>query len=124
MQQLQGGGVALVFGQQLDDHPILIVRRVDRRDLARAIGVIERLLDLLTETPRLVARSRSMRTLTCGFLICRSVVTSCSVGMPRRARSSFAALSYRASMSALCSVNWYWVLVGRPPMRMEAGTCR
>ena len=47
IQQLERGWITLVFRKQLEDHPILIVGRVDRRDLARAVRVVQRLLDLL-----------------------------------------------------------------------------
>ena len=47
VQQLESGGIALVFGQQLDNDPVLVVWRVDGRDLARTVRVVQRLFDLL-----------------------------------------------------------------------------
>ena len=39
--------VLLVLRQQLQHHPVLVVRREDRRDLVGAVGVVQRLFDLL-----------------------------------------------------------------------------
>ena len=47
VQALQRREVALELGQQLEDHPVLVVGGEDGRDLARAVGVVQRLLDLL-----------------------------------------------------------------------------
>src|SRR5206468_12360222 len=37
----------LELGQELEDDPVLVVGSVDRRDLARAVGAVERVLELL-----------------------------------------------------------------------------
>src|SRR5439155_1719281 len=44
VEQGELGGVALVLGIELHDDPVLVRRRVDRRDLARAVGVVQRVL--------------------------------------------------------------------------------
>ena len=59
--------------------------------------------------------------LTCGFLICRSLVTSVSPGTSCSRCSSVAAPWYSASMSELCRVNWYWLFELRPPMLIAGG---
>ena len=43
--------VLLVAGLQLQDHPVLVSRGVDRRDLSGAVGVVERVLDLVRREP-------------------------------------------------------------------------
>jgi hypothetical protein len=58
MEQGQLGRIALVPGIELHDDPVLVRRRVDRRDLARPIAAVERVLDLIGAHPqhrRLVA---------------------------------------------------------------------
>ena len=40
-------GIELVLRQQFQDHPVLVVGRVDGGDLPRAVGVVERVLHLL-----------------------------------------------------------------------------
>ena len=47
VQQGELVGVALVRGVELQDDPVLVRRRVDRGHLARAVGAVERALDLL-----------------------------------------------------------------------------
>src|SRR5262249_47227398 len=47
VQQRQGRRIVLVAGIQLEDHPILVAGRVDRRYLALTVGVVEGVLDLL-----------------------------------------------------------------------------
>ena len=78
VEHAHGREVALVLGQQLHDYPVLVVRGVDRADLPRTVGVVERVLDLITSMPSAAARSAVDRHLDLGFLICRSLVTSAS----------------------------------------------
>ena len=47
MQQRQRREILLKLRQQLHDDPVLVVRRVDGRHLARPVRVVERHLDLL-----------------------------------------------------------------------------
>ena len=47
VEQAHGGEVALVLGQQLHHHPVLVVGRVDGADLPGPVGVVERVLDLV-----------------------------------------------------------------------------
>ena len=47
VEQLDRGGVRLELGRELHDDLVLVGRRVDRRDLARAVGGVERVLDRL-----------------------------------------------------------------------------
>src|SRR6266496_909963 len=46
VEHAEGVGVVLVLRQELHHDPVLVGRRVDRRDLGRPIGVIEGALDL------------------------------------------------------------------------------
>ena len=47
VQQAKRLGVELILGQQLHDHLIVVGGRVDVGHLPRAVGVIERALDLI-----------------------------------------------------------------------------
>ena len=51
VQHAERATVQLVLGQELHHDPVLVVGRVDRRDLPRAVRVVQRGLDLLAETP-------------------------------------------------------------------------
>src|SRR5262249_58765174 len=51
VEQRKLGGIALVRRVELQDDPVLVGRRVDRRDLSRAVGAVERDLDLLGAHP-------------------------------------------------------------------------
>ena len=124
VEQGERGRVPLVLRVQLHDDLVLVVGGVDGGDLPGAVGVVERVLDLL----RRDARGRRpcpgrSSTLTCGFVICRSLVTSCSPGRPRSFASSRGASRYSSSVSGLCRVNWYWLLVSCPPIRMRGRFC-
>ena len=76
VEEPEGGGIHPVLRQEFHDDLILVGGRIDGGDLTGAIGVVERILDLLGVTPRLAARLRSISRFTWGFLICRSLVTS------------------------------------------------
>ena len=106
--------VALVLGQQLHHHPVLVVGRVDGADLARRRRRCRaRSRSGCTSMPSADARSRSIATRTCGFLIWRSLVTSVRPGNlvhPLLQRGG--GLVQRLDVGAL-SVNWYWLFDDR-----------
>ena len=56
VQHAQRAQIALVFRQQLEDHPVFVLRGVDRAHLARTVRVVQRGLDLLRR--ELKARGR------------------------------------------------------------------
>ena len=99
--QLPGRGADVEQPERRRVHPVLrlssmmtwywLVGRIDGGNLAGAIGVVERILDLLGVTPSEAALSRSISTFTCGFLSCRSLVTSWSMGNVRSFASKAAA---------------------------------
>ena len=94
VEQRERRRVGLELGRELHDHLVLVGRRVDRRDLPRAVGGVERVLDLPgVETPSgggLVAVDGDVDL---RVLSCRSLVTSWSPAMPRIFCSS-------------CGANW------------------
>ena len=95
VQQRQRVGVALVLRRDLQDHPVLVARRVDGGDLARTVGVVQRVLDLLggdAERGRLVAVDVDARPAGC--VICRSLVTSMKSGQRAHAAPRGAAPSW------------------------------
>ena len=58
VEQRQRRRIGLELRRELEQHLVLVDRRVDRRDPARAVGVVERVLDLVggdAERRRLVA---------------------------------------------------------------------
>src|SRR5256885_5616715 len=72
-------------------------------------------------TPSAAARSRLISTLACGFEITRSLVTLIRSGSLRSSAESRLALSYSATRSGPWSVNWYRLLVRRPPIWVGGG---
>ena len=55
--------IALVLRQQLHDHPVLVERRVDGRDLALSVSVVEAFSICSGVTPSAEALSRSIFTI-------------------------------------------------------------
>ena len=68
VDHVQPVGVRLELRQHLQQHAVLIVRRVDGGGELRSEGVVERLEMLIQFSPRAAARSRSRMMLTRGVL--------------------------------------------------------
>ena len=77
VEQVRALGIALKLRQHSRITQYVVDGRVDGRDLARAVGVVERdSRSGSAVTPSADARSRSISTITCGLEICRSLFTS------------------------------------------------
>src|SRR6267378_4084524 len=92
VQHRQGCRVALEPRFELEDHPVLVRRGIDVRNLAGAF-------------------SRSISTLTCGRAICRSLETSSSPGRVLSFSSMIGTQWYNSSVLAPCTTYWYGLLV-------------
>jgi hypothetical protein len=73
--------------------------------------------------PSAFALSRSMVSVACSALFCRSDVTSVKLRSRVIASAIFCDQSFSAATSIPCMTNWYWLFDDRPPMlRFCTGT--
>jgi hypothetical protein len=81
IEQRKRLGILLIFLGDLENDKVLVGRRVDGGNLARAKGAIEDVLDLLRGEAE--GLSRSMLTMSWGLVIWRSELTSMRPGTSR-----------------------------------------
>ena len=106
IEQRQRRRIGLELRRELEQHLVFVDRRVDRRDPARAVGVVERVLDLVggdAERRRLVAIDLDVDLRAGDLEVAREILEARHV-----ARAPFSALrdvAYSASRSGDCIEN-------------------